>query len=62
MPRLYSVNPTQQAPRRGCLSGCFTGLLRIVLILLLGVALIVAIDAVFAPLAFFLGGHFHALP
>jgi hypothetical protein len=62
MLRSDSANPTLQARRRGCLGGCFTNLLRIVLILALGVVLIGAIDAVFAPWSFFLGGHFHYFP
>jgi hypothetical protein len=44
--------------RRGCL-GCFG---QVVLILLLGVVLIFAIDAVFAPWSFYLGGKFHIIP
>ncbi len=58
----YSNNPELRARRHGCLGGCFTNLLKIVLILALGVVLIAAIDAVFAPWSFFLGGHFHPLP
>ncbi|HLJ30056.1 MAG TPA: hypothetical protein VKY85_25345 [Candidatus Angelobacter sp.] len=39
--------------------GCFT---RLLLIFLLGVALVLAIDAVFAPWSFFMGGKFHPIP
>jgi hypothetical protein len=42
----------------GCL-GCLT---RTALILLLGSVLVVAIDAVFAPWAFFFGGRMHVVP
>jgi hypothetical protein len=43
----------------GCLAGCLT---RLVLVLVVGIALVVAIDAIFAPWSFFLGGKFHILP
>jgi len=39
--------------------GCLT---RLVLALLLGIALVLAIDAVFAPWSFFMGGSFHWIP
>jgi hypothetical protein len=39
--------------------GCFT---RLVLILLFGVCAVLAIDAVFAPWSFFMGGRFHMIP
>jgi hypothetical protein len=35
---------------------------QVILILFLGFALIVAIDAVFAPWSFFMGGNFHPIP
>ena len=50
------------APRPKSKQGCLGCLGRLLLILLLGGLLIVAIDAVFAPWSFFLGGHFHYLP
>jgi hypothetical protein len=43
----------------GCLTGCLT---RLVLILVVGVALIVAIDGLFAPWSFYLGGQMHLPP
>jgi hypothetical protein len=43
----------------GCLTGCLT---RLVLGLIVGAVLLVAIDAVFAPWSFYLGGRFHPLP
>lgn len=42
--------------------GCVGCLGRLALILVLGLALVIGIDAVFAPWAFFLGGTFHILP
>lgn len=39
--------------------GCFT---QIFLALLLGVVLVLAIDAVFAPWSFYMGGRFHWIP
>ena len=47
------------ARRLGCLTGCLT---RLVLGLLVGTVFLVAIDAVFAPWSFYLGGRFHPLP
>lgn len=46
----------QPAKRR---LGCLT---QVILALLLGVALVLAIDAVFAPWSFFMGGQFHPIP
>ena len=43
----------------GCGLGCLT---RVIFILLLGCALIMAIDALFAPWSFFMGGRFHPIP
>ena len=43
----------------GCLTGCLT---RLLLLLVAGVVLFVAIDYVFAPWAFYLGGRFHPYP
>jgi hypothetical protein len=48
--------------QRGCLGGCFTGLLRLVLILVLGAVGLIAFEAIFVPWAFFLGGRFHYVP
>jgi hypothetical protein len=50
------VTPTQ--PRKARM-GCLT---QVVLSLLMGVALVLAIDAVFAPWSFYMGGKFHAIP
>lgn len=50
--------PGERKRRSGCL-GCFGTL---VLGLLLGVGLVVIVDGLFAPWAFFLGGSFHILP
>jgi hypothetical protein len=40
-------------------TGCFT---QVLLALLLGVAVVMAIDAVFAPWSFYMGGKFHLVP
>ncbi len=47
--------PAATKPRLGCLTQIF-------LSLLLGVAALIAIDAVFAPWSFFMGGNFHPIP
>ena len=44
--------------RLGC-AGCLT---RVMLTLLLGCVLIIAMDALFYPWSFYLGGHLHTLP
>jgi hypothetical protein len=57
--------PSSRIQRRalgGC-AGCIGRFIRIVVLALVaGVALIVAIDWLFAPWAFYLGGTFHVLP
>src|SRR5215472_5547226 len=57
--------PSSHIERRalgGC-AGCIGRFIRIVVLALVaGVALIVAIDWLFAPWAFYLGGRFHVLP
>jgi hypothetical protein len=45
------------SPRRKL--GCLT---QLVLLLVLGAVLVVGIDAIFAPWAYYLGGRFHVLP
>jgi hypothetical protein len=50
---------TAQRRRKSCLSGC---LLQIIAIFALGGVLYLAITAVFAPWAFYMGGSFHILP
>ena len=52
----YMQTPLQ--PRKARM-GCLT---QVVLSLLLGVAAIFAIDAVFAPWSYFMGGNFHLIP
>jgi hypothetical protein len=47
--------PNPSKSRIGCLT-------RLVLILLLGAVAVLAIDAVFAPWSFFMGGAFHPIP
>jgi hypothetical protein len=49
---------TPLQPRKARM-GCIT---QVVLTLLLGAALVLAIDAVFAPWSFYMGGKFHAIP
>lgn len=53
--RLPTHLPTRRQARGGCLP-------RLVLIFLFGCILVLAITAVFAPWAFFMGGRFHILP
>jgi len=43
----------------GCLTGCLTWL---VLFLVAGMVFVAAVDAVFAPWSFYLGGRFHPVP
>ena len=47
----------QRPPRRRL--GCFT---QVFIALLLGVVLVLAIDAVFAPWSYYMGGRFHWIP
>ena len=47
--------PAAVKPRVGCLT-------RLLLILLMGSVFVLAIDAVFAPWSFFMGGKFHMIP
>jgi hypothetical protein len=53
--RRMETLPRPTKPRLGCLT-------QVVLALLLGAALVLAIDAVFAPWSYFMGGNFHLLP
>lgn len=50
----------------GCLAGCLTRLLTLVVsgiaLVAAGVVLLIAIDAVFAPWSLYLGGSFHLVP
>ncbi len=57
--RPFAAGPTATRSRR---TGCFGCLTQIVLSLALGVVLLLAITAVFAPWGFFLGGSFHLIP
>src|SRR5215470_15789877 len=49
------VPQTPSRSRMGCLT-------RLLLVLLLGIALVLAIDVIFAPWSFFMGGNFHWFP
>jgi len=65
-PNPVNVNPASPASgprrRRGCL-GCLAQLLwQAAIALALGVVLILAITAIFAPWSFYLGGQFHIIP
>jgi hypothetical protein len=51
--------PSGRRKKRG---GCFGCLWQTLLVLLFGVVLLLAIDAVFAPWSFYLGGKFHIIP